>query len=313
MSKSSSGRLLLNPHIILLGVGVALYAAQVLLFPAPRNPKYNINTPTYIALVVTLMGPWIATWAFGVTGYLRLESYARSIKDEASARPFRYLSRGIMFLVWGIIVATVISTFSSHHPSDVSINMPATIIDNYLYSIVPLAGFYYIWRAVQLLVHAKAKRKQFVDLATVVPAIALAALTAAYVYLVFTNPSRQVGVGTTPASYYLPDWLIVVSVIIPVVLSWTLGLLAVINIYRYQQKVAGFIYRRFMRTVAFGVIFIIGGSILVQALLSIGSQRLAGIGLGSALGIIYLFLVLQLAGYLLVSRGSKKLTLIETA
>lgn len=313
MSKPAVGQARLNVHIVLLGAAVAAYIGMIVLLPSTPNRTYQLSDFEIFILSATLVIPWIAAWVYGVTGYLHLAAYARSIKDEAAARPFRLLSRGIMVFVWSLIIATLISTFRSHHLTNPHIVVPTTIIDNYLYALAPLAGFYYIWRAIRQLGQDKIKLKQL-DLTAGLAALALVALIVAYTVLIFTNSARQMSPGeAVPATYYLPDWLIVVSILLPAAISWVLGFIAVIWMYRYQRVVSGFIYRKFMRALSYGVILIISASIMLQALLSLGPQRLTSAGLGWVLAFLYLFLVIQLAGYLLVSRGAKKLTLIETS
>jgi len=313
MSKASSQKIPLNPPIVLRVLAILAYVLPPIIFPAPSNPKYHFSTLQIIALSISVLTPWIAAWIFGVAGYSRLLKYAASIKDAQAARPFYLLARGIMVLVWGLIVATLIAVLRSHNPANHGLVVGTTIIVNYIYAFTPLAGFYYIRQAILQLNSAKRPRLAL-NVATGIVALGLLALAAIYVFLTFTNPNRTVAVDSiTPATYYLPDWLVLLTVVVPVVASWTIGVLAVAEMYHYQRVVSGFIYRRFMRTLTYGLITIIISSILLEGLLALGTQRLLGSGLQALLAFLYAFLLVELIGYVLVSHGSKKLTLIETA
>jgi hypothetical protein len=57
---------------------------------------------------------------------------------------------------------------------------------------------------------------------------------------------------------------------------------------------------------------LVAGSVLLQGFLSLGVARLIKLGLVNILLLIYLFLAVQLVGYLLIAWGSKRLTKIET-
>ncbi len=313
--KSKSVRTFQTINLASLALAIGLYIVFTILFPPPPTASsmdYHLSTFAKIALTITVLTPWIASWTLGVFGYIRLEQYARSIKDKASARPFRLFSRGIMTLVWSLILATLIGTIRSHYPGVHQLIVTTAIITNYLYALAPLAGFFYFWKAIRELGYGKVGLKQM-GLAGTFSMLVFIVLAAAYIALTFTNPNRQVGANATiTATYYLPDWLIATTITLPVIVSWALGFLAIGSMYRYQRAVTGFIYRKFMSSLSYGMILIEAGAIFLQGLQSTGSQRLLGVGIPAVLGLLYLFVFIQLFGYILVSQGAKKLTLIET-
>jgi hypothetical protein len=314
MTKSASKQPFPNPHTALLVLAIVLYILPIIFFPASSGSTYHFSNFAIVLLSITLVAPWIATWIFGVIGYLRLVRYARTIEDQHAARPFYLLARGIMVLVWALIAGTLVSTLRSHNLGTPAVVISTTIIANYLYALAPLGGFYLIWKAIRQLGRGEGIYKRSSNTVTgVIMWLSLAALSVSYLYLTFTNTSRQIAVSATmPATYYLPDWLIVLTISLPVVASWIFGALAVADMYKYQRAVSGVVYRKFMSMLAFGIILIVSGSILLQGMQSVGPQRLLSGGLQPLLVLIYVFLFVQLIGYLMVSRGSKKLTLIET-
>jgi hypothetical protein len=316
MTKSTSKQSLLNPHIAFLALAIVLYIVPIVLFPASSGFTDHFSNFQIILLSITLITPWIATWIFGVVGYLRLLRYAQTIEDPRAGRPFYLLSRGIMILVWALIAGTLVSTLRSHNLGAPVMVISTTIIANYLYALAPLGGFYLIWKAIRQLGQGEdvMRRSSSSNPTSIIVWLSLVALSGTYLYLTFTNTSRQIAVSAAmPATYYLPDWLIVLTISLPVVASWIFGTLAVANMYKYQRAVSGLIYRKSMSMLAFGIILIVSGSILLQGMQSVGPERLLSGGLQPLLVLSYVFLFVQLIGYLMVSRGSKKLTLIETA
>ncbi len=313
MAKPAPYRSLLNLHFIVLSLAIVAYALPVIFFRPQATNTYHFSNFQVIILTVTLMVPWVATWVFGVMGYLRLLRYGKVIQDNAEARPFKLLAWGVMVLVWSLILATLVSSLRSRfldvHPLVVS----TTIVLNYLYALAPLLGFYLIWKAIRLLGYGKIALKRL-KLPAILVGLGLAVVVAGHISLVFTNPDRQIAPSNImPATYYLPDWLIVLTVVLPVVLSWALGVLAVAGMYQYKREVPGFIYKRFMRILSHGIILIVLGSIFLQGIQSLGPQRLLSSGLQSILLLLYIFLFVQLAGYLLVNHSAKRLTIIEKA
>jgi len=79
----------------------------------------------------------------------------------------------------------------------------------------------------------------------------------------------------------------------------------------YYKKVTGIIYRRSLSSLVYGFFSVIVASIFLQALLSLGPRRLLDLGLERLLTLIYIFLILQACGFLLITRGARNLTKIE--
>ena len=301
----------LSPHIIVMAIALTVYVLLGYILPTPTaRPAYNF-TPLQIFIIrITVLVPWIATAALGTIGYVRLRRYAESVPDRTASRPFRLLSMGIMVLIWSLVIASIVGQVRSHYIYNHAIVVPITIFANYLYALAPLVGFAIIWKAVRKM--SGNPQPLQLSAATIVAIVVLVGLAVSYIALIFTNPNRQTDVSATiPATYYLPDWLTVATIALPVIASWVVGFAAVARIREYQRKVSGIIYRKFMGTLSYGVALFVSGSILYEGLLSLGTQRLLNAGLGAVFVLIYLFLTVQFVGYLLVSKAAKKLTIIE--
>lgn len=111
-------------------------------------------------------------------------------------------------------------------------------------------------------------------------------------------------------TYYLPNWLIILTLAVPYVYVWCVGINAVRNLNIYKNRVKGLVYKRAIDYLAKGIAVIIVLSIFIQ-LIAVLSAQLNRLNLTPLLAVIYLLLVLYALGYGLVSRGAKRLKQIE--
>ena len=91
---------------------------------------------------------------------------------------------------------------------------------------------------------------------------------------------------------------------------WFIGVLAAGDIYAYNHKIKGLVYKNGVGLLALGTAFIIFASILLQYLVTL-SARLLQLKLTPILVIIYPLLIVISIGYILVALGAKKLQRIE--
>lgn len=103
-------------------------------------------------------------------------------------------------------------------------------------------------------------------------------------------------------------WLI--TILLPTLLSWHLGLMAFLTIYRYKEHVKGAIYKNVFSRITTGLFIVIISSIGIQALVSLGSAFQA-LGLGSTLVIVYGIIGVFVFGYYKIADGAKNLQVIE--
>jgi hypothetical protein len=130
---------------------------------------------------------------------------------------------------------------------------------------------------------------------------------------IFTNEIRTVTPDPRiPATYYLKDSLIVLTIVIPSFLAWLMGIRTILNLDNYSRRVEGSIYRRALSALSWGIWAVIAGSVFLQGLQSLGSARLFKLGLAKLIIIIFALLTIQLLGYALVALGAKRLNKIET-
>lgn len=287
------------------------YLVISLTTPTTQNQAFQLSALQRYILQFTISVPLLAIWLSGIISGHQLHNYAEHLEDQDLKVTFTRLSRGIYFLVLGSILTTILGSVRSRFLSDFSVQMTLTVINNYLYVFMPLIGLSLILQsAIELAKSNRASNLTFfrVAAAALIPILA----TVGHVWLISTNPSRQISTlaGVSP-SYYLPDYLIYSTIVIPSFITWLIGSLAISYLRLYRRLVAGYIYQSSASFFTAGLVLIIVSSVILQLLLSVGSTRLLALGLTPILAVVYLFIIFQTIGYLLIWRSAKKLFVIE--
>jgi hypothetical protein len=298
------------------GLVFAFWLVYVFLsFNAPQTNTSNQFglTETSITIIrITFILPYLIIWWLALYGALSLRTYAKTIHGNPDSKGLLFIGNGLTLLLVSMIVSSVLGGVRSLYIYDLNIIPPLTIIDNYVATLIPLAAFYYIFTGSSYLIR-NTKTTTVALQKQIIASIPLVIFSIIYIWLLFTNPNRQVAYSAdTPASFYLPDAIILLTIVVPVVLTWTFGSLGALNIWHFMENTKGIIYKQFLKYVVYGIVAVITGSVIIQALVSLGTGRLLTLGLGPLLLVIYVFLIIQGLGFVLISLGVKKLTRIET-
>jgi hypothetical protein len=185
-----------------------------------------------------------------------------------------------------------------------------TILRNYATLLMYLTAIWLINKGSQELLNVTKRRKdanRFGGAFTMLTSF----LAVLYTYLIFQNPNRQVPAGKAlRATYYLPDWLILTTIILPYLYMWMLGFQAVLNLYIYMRSVKGVLYKQMLGNLAKGIGGIILILIILQLLVNFASL-FTSFSLGPLLLVVYLLVAGIGAGYMYVAAGAKRLQKIE--
>lgn len=299
-------------------IGLAiLYAALTVFLPPDANTltKYNLSTPGAKILSLSVVIPYIIIWFTALYGSLKFKHYADTIVDNQDGKACTTIANGLLVLALSMPVSALVSNsnlyFSRKHPGYLP---AATIINNYVNLILVLAAFYIIYRgAKQLAKVLKNYVAHASDLASEALPLIFILGTVAYSYLTLTNPARQHPAGSAKqAAYYLPDWLLLVTIVIPYILVLFFGLSAVWYMRLYSARVPGILYKRALRYVL-GGIFVAVLSVMTLRILVSMTAWFESQTLKLILAILYLLLIFIGIGYWLIAKGAKKLTKIEEA
>jgi hypothetical protein len=293
--------------IVLWGV----YLYLTLNSPNTSQSSLHFSPQSLILLKMSVAFPYLLTWLAAAYSVIKIKRYILAIKPSKESDAFNNFGWGIGILLGSLILSTFASSIRSFFVGYASMRAPLTIINNYSYVFPYLLAFIFLVKGAAALARQNGvfKISPVIYIVFGIPLIAFAYM---WLELIFSNQFRVVaGGGSLFASYYLKDSMLVLTIVLPSLITWVLGLLAVMQLRMYYKKVTGIIYRKSLSSLFYGFISVIFASIFLQALLSLGARRLLDLGLEKLLFLIYLFLFLQAVGFLFISRGAKNLTKIE--
>jgi hypothetical protein len=222
--------------ILLLLIG--LYLVEVFLIPPDSSTllKYNLSATSARLLSLSVVTPLIIIWSIAMYGYICLSRYAESIRNTPDGAALNQLSHGILALALWLPANSVLQnalTYVRHN--NPSLTEGIVITTNYINIILLLTVAYLIWKGSrQLLGTLKQSARQINRRYLYIGTILVGTLLS---YLVLFNPAKAVAGSSGVAAYYLPDWLLITTILIPYLIIWYLGMEAVQNIHTYRSRV----------------------------------------------------------------------------
>jgi hypothetical protein len=289
---------------------IILYLLQVLLMPADKatEEKYGLSATQLKLLGLSVIIPYVLIWMVALIGSLRLKSYGEAIKKGKDGEAFRQIGVGMLWFAFWLPLSNIVDTFAVHyyhvHPSATSMMVHLT---NY-FNIILLPGIILVNSGSKKLLEIVKHPKEYLPQSL---AFIYIAFSAFYTFLVLHDPARQHPThDVSVAAYYMPDWKLILVVVIPRLVVWFIGLQAVYNLYLYRRKVKGSLYRQALDNLAKGIALVILVIIALRIFQSL-SVMLNKLNLGVILLIIYVLLIIIGAGYVLVMKGARRLQKLE--
>jgi hypothetical protein len=291
---------------------IVVYLLQTFLIKV--NPtvlaKYRIDTLEDHVIALTVALPYIVIWLVALVGYLRLQNYGKAIGREREGVAFTGIASGVLWLSLWLPLSSIVAGFSTqyytNHP-----DATASLVrfNNYFNLIILLLGTWLVYRGTEkLLSIVNYKKKVIVSQTYMYAYLILAGL---YVYFTFQDPARQFPTHTVAvASYYEPNWLLFLTLVIPRLIYGFFGLMAVYNIYLYNTKVKGSLYKQALKYLTQGLIAVIITTAILRCIQSL-STPLEKFSLQAVLILVYVLLLLIAIGYVLIAKGAKKLQQFE--
>lgn len=304
---SSTGRILTRYVIVVIA-----YLLLVLILPGNKDfmQVHRLSTAEYHTLQFLVGLPLIGAWFVAFYGYAKLEEYARSISASPEAVGFKLLARGSAWIAWSLPVYAILSlvrrSLSDAHPGWSNF---LTITANYAELLFPVIGFTLIGMASRYFL----ERSKNTLSAANIRGISLFFLIggALYCYFIFRQLTGT-GLGDTDNPFHLPVWLTVLTIIVPYLYAWFVGILAVYELAIYCRGVRGVLYRQALQLLVIGLFATILGSVALQyarstTQLSINSHLL----LGTFFVFSVIFQIISGIGFALMALGAIRLKKIE--
>lgn len=287
-----------------VAVASALYV--YLSFAAPTSADSNALNLSELQLVLirlTIFIPYILSWFAGLSGSVALRRCGEWLRGEESSG-FRLIANAVAVFVVGSLLSSLVGSLRSYFDEGTVWRVAVSVVNNYVYVGTALVAAIVFFKGARKLVHPKQDERAEKD-DKVMSAVITVILACLYIPLVFTNPYRQIPAASGQATYYLPDVVIVLTIVLPLIVTWYVFLAAMFRFNRYVLPISNEMRRRGLKGLFHGLWLTLFASIFLQILISLGSQRLTGAGLGFLLAIIYVLVGLQVVGFILIYFGAK--------
>lgn len=289
---------------------IVVYLVLTLELPTNHTAmrSYGLTPLRYHLLFLLVALPFVGIWFAAFYGYVRLRKYAVAIGGAQESRDFQLLATGSGWLAYGLPIAALSSITLNSIANQVAHFHPlAVIINNYISLVLPLVAFTILGTSARRL--ASRSQAQLSLGAGRCLVLIFALLGVFYCYFTFRHLS---GLSLTAIDnpYFLPVWLVVVSIVIPYLYAWSIGLLAAYEIVLFAKKSQGVLYTQALRYLGFGIATVIVSSVALQYLSSI-IPRSGSSHLGYYLLCIFTIELLSAGGYGLIAQGALRLRRIE--
>jgi hypothetical protein len=272
-----------------------------------RNNVLKLTDSQIFNLRLRVIIPVLIIWFLGTYGVAKFKSYSSSIKDSPDGAGFNKIANGLVFLVYGSIVISVLSTIAGRF-TETSAVPTRTIITNYANLLVPVIAYMTLLKGgLELTALAKA-RKHFKKRLTWLLVIAVV-FGAVYLWFIAGKLPLQTTTTKTPP-YYLPNTTVLATLTLPYLFVWTLAAAAFTSISVYAHQVKGTIYRQALKRLVIALGWIVAFSIGLQVL-TVFNYIWAKYSLQGILNLLYAIIGLYSVGYLLLASGARKLNKLE--
>lgn len=297
-------------YYVLIVAAWLLYLVLSMSAPMTTNTSVHISRLVLVLLGATIIVPYLLTWLLAVLGWYHFNQFVRSaqLKHLHHVSAFRWVSRGLGLLIVDLIGVPILNAVRGLYPvTEITIMKPLTILSNYFHVAVPLIAFGFLFYGSRKLLRHN-HYAQSIHSKVLPTFVSVLLLVVLFCLSAFTNPSRQTSSNPAViATYYLPDVLIALTIILPLAITWALGLMTALNTERYVHSLADPRWRRAIISYFHGLLAIVSSAIILQGVTAIGNQQLQQISLVLTFAIVYLFIFIQAWGYIVIRTSARHL------
>jgi len=262
---------------------------------------------TFLVTHLVILVPEVVVWLIAATGALRLKAYARTAIRGQDGIAFDYIADALMLLVIysvAISLATSVKILFVH----TSVFKMASIITVHAPVVLVLLSSIFLYiGAVELNRIASMGLKKLPNRLVELAISAFNILVASFVWYFYAVAPHRID-DDGRSHFALPVSILLVTYVLPHIITWLLGLMACLNLAHYAKYVKGTIYKAFLRDLYLGILIVFGCTYFAQVLYvsNISSRHF-----NPALLLVFLVLIALMAGYLMIYRGASRLQLIE--
>lgn len=286
---------------------IALYLCLSVAFPIDPETltRRNLDPTQARLLSLSVSIPLIIVWLVALYGSQRLKDYSRSIKNSLDGPPLIKLATGLQIIALYLplrAVARAVFNYLAHlYPS---LSTMTNVVVTYLSLLVPLIAFILISQATRELTRVAKVRTSLMAFYGL--GIAFIALSVWYCYISFTTQDNIFPLNWLVTTQQdIPLLLRTITVTIPYLFMWLIGLVAVCEIYLYQRRVKGIFYRRSLRLLSIGLATVVLVSILIQVLTLVAAD-IQHLSLRWVLAIAYSLILVLGGGFVIIAKGVQR-------
>ncbi len=287
------------------GILLAVYAFGTLFLPPPQQTlaQYHITLSEMRLLDLTIIILYGGIWLCALYGFYTLHDYHLLIRKNKDGKALAKLTIGIGVLAYWLPISSNISAYTNYLVvRNPNLTAPIGIIQNYVTLIIPLIAFIFISFGARRLSELTKYRISFRAINALI--IFLAVISITYTHLLVTTDNRL------NSTFHMPPMAMLLTLALPYIYMWSIGLLAVYEIHHYRLKAPGVVYRKSWRMLAMGIGSIITMTIFLQYLVTI-SAKLTRLSLNWILLLVYVLLIILAVAYVLIAIGVRTLKRIE--
>lgn len=287
-----------------------IYVVLIFLLPTnhPLMRIHHLSAFEYRVLLLALNLPTIIAWLAAFIGSAKLRQYVHMIRKTPEGVYFDKLATGATWLAWSLPIPAIIVLFLNGLGNKWTAFYPASvIIGNYMRLIFPLIAFSVIGVASRGLINLAQVKFGF----TSSRIIAVLFLGAGVLYSLLTfRHFHSSSLTSTQNPYFLPIWLMVLTVIVPSLYTWFVGLLAAYEIALFSRQTQGVLYRQALRLLVIGLVVVIASFIALQYIRGV-QPRVDHTTFDYHVLLSSLFHLIGGGGFVLLAIGAERLKKIE--
>lgn len=299
----------LGPMRVYTYVAMAYIALIFILPPNPDTLKlYHFTALQYQVILFAITLPTLAVWFAAFMGYAKLRQYAGYVRKTPEGPYFERLATGCKWLAWSLPVPAITTLiFNSIAAQWGDFHPTAIIVTNYLSLLLPLIAFSIIAGAARGLAAQSQARFSLANARAIV--FGFVTVGVLFCFLSFRNLDLT-SLTSADNPFFLPLWLMVLTVTIPYLYAWFVGSLATYELALFSKRTQGVLYRQALRYLVIGLLAVILSSIAIQYANSI-EPRTGRLVLDYKLVLVLLFRIIGGLGFIALAIGASRLKKIE--
>lgn len=261
-------------------------------------------------IALTFASVFIVLWLFSYIAARELIAYSHSIKQYKDGDAFLMLACALLVLAVYLpvrAISKILLNYIAHlHPA---FTTQSNMIITYTNVLFPLAVFVYISRGGSRL-FSMVKAKVPLEHVSIL-ALTLCVLASTYCFAAFSSYTKL-----TPSDWLVPiDYKVamplrIFTLVVPFLFMWAIGFMAMYQIYFYQQKIRGIIYRNSLRLLTLGLALLILANIAVQYI-TVFAPIIKHLPAGLTLFCASVIFSIMLTACLLIIKGVNRLRVFE--